>query len=245
MAHSAPPHPLAGKQFTVTFDARGWATVTGSGVPAVTVEPVREESTVVINTHSTWPPMYVFSEADARGYLATATGHYRVLSESVPVRWCLEDGRGFSDLAEVIQFATVVGVRVPEDDVVVAVCQCAGVATCQSVIRGGEQVSVCARCGGDHPGVESADPLAGLHKDTVWSLIRQARLFIDPVSGEYRSTPPTEHVDPRFTVVKHTYVSGRDLMAWPNKVARFREHWEVRPESVRAEILRRAFTEED
>lgn len=80
-------------------------------------------------------------------------------------------------------------------------------------------------------------PLAGIHRNTVHSLIQQARLYLDLHTGEYKSSPPERRgrISPN-----ETYVSGRDLEQWPGKLAQFRRAWEARPEEVRAEILRRA-----
>jgi hypothetical protein len=89
----------------------------------------------------------------------------------------------------------------------------------------------------------ASNPLGRISKDTIRSLVRQVRLYIDPLSGDCKASPP-EQEDPRFTVVPHTYVSGTELAAWPGKVTRFREKWGQRPPEVQQAILTLAFPSE-
>lgn len=87
----------------------------------------------------------------------------------------------------------------------------------------------------------SGGPLAGLDNYRIRSLTEQVHRYIDPTTGEYRSSPPTEYRDPRSTVVTHTYISGHEVQQWPRKIALFRSRWEKRPKEVRAAILALAF----
>lgn len=60
-------------------------------------------------------------------------------------------------------------------------------------------------------------------------LKQDARLFVDPATREYRSTPPERQPDhvAQALGVDYPYVSGRDIAAWPGKLAAFREEWEL------------------
>lgn len=82
-----------------------------------------------------------------------------------------------------------------------------------------------------------SDPLATISRDTVYSLVDQVRLYIDPITHDYKSTPPER----AGGMSGDGYVSGTDVEKWPGRVARFRDKWEARPENVRAAILARAF----
>lgn len=60
-------------------------------------------------------------------------------------------------------------------------------------------------------------------------LKRQARLFVDPTTRGYRSTPPERQPDhvAQALGVDFPFVSGSEIAAWPDKVARFRTQWET------------------
>jgi hypothetical protein len=86
-------------------------------------------------------------------------------------------------------------------------------------------------------------PLAGIHPDTVYNLVRRARKYLNLETGEYKSSPPERRGDP-YESLSPTYVSGRDVEQWQGKVARFRKVWEARSEEARAELLRLAREEQ-
>lgn len=76
-----------------------------------------------------------------------------------------------------------------------------------------------------------ADPLAGLSFNTVYTLVRQARRYLDPSTHDYRTTPPEPTGD----------LSEQDTGKWQLRLDQFRARWQEQPEPLRAAILARAF----
>lgn len=81
--------------------------------------------------------------------------------------------------------------------------------------------------------IDPDGPLGKLSRDTVHSLVKQAKLYIDPTTRDYRSTPPQREGG----MSGAGYVSGRDVEEWPGRLDRFRTKWEPRPQDVRDAIL--------
>lgn len=105
---------LAGGEFSVSFDAKGWATVSGGrDVAVVKVEPVIEEYCVAVHVSPEWPTIYVYTADEAREFLA---GHEGGIfqeddGEFVKVRWSLRGDPylNFACLSDVMLYASVTG----------------------------------------------------------------------------------------------------------------------------------------
>lgn len=87
----------------------------------------------------------------------------------------------------------------------------------------------------DTPSPEPAgptNPLADMSFDTMYSLVRRARQYLDPISRDYRAAPPER---------KDGDLAAHDVKDWPAQVEAFRTQWEQQPQSVRETMLARAF----
>jgi hypothetical protein len=103
---------LGGHEFSVSFDRKGRATISGGDdVAVVQVEPIAEEYCVSVYVTPQWPAIYVYTADEARTYLAGHPGgiFQEDHGEYVKVRWSLrgEPDLNFADLSDVMLYASI------------------------------------------------------------------------------------------------------------------------------------------